>query len=104
VKYYLGVVSLRRLGTHQGDTNEHLDDLIRGSASSMDWRIDRVPRSRRADPPVACIRGDLTNFTFCARQTDCLRWTRRSSPLSFRRDDYSDVLSSIASTSVSCLL
>ena len=55
--------------------NEHLDDLIRGSASSMDWRIDRVPRSRRADPLVARIRGDLSDPTFCDGQTDSIKIT-----------------------------
>ena len=95
---------MRRLGTHIGDTNEHLDDLIRGSASSVDWWLHGVPRGGRTDPLVACICGDLADPAFCPGQTDCLRWARRSSALSFRRDDYSDVLSSIASTSVSCLL
>jgi hypothetical protein len=36
------------------------------------------------------IRGDLADPAFCPGQTDCLRWARRSSPLSFRRDDYPD--------------
>jgi serine/threonine protein kinase len=57
----------------KGETNEHLDDLIRGSASSLDWRIHCVPRGRRTDPLVARIRGDLSHPKLCDGQTDCLR-------------------------------
>ena len=71
-------------------TNEHLDDFICGSAGSLDWRIHYVPRSRRANPLAACIRGDLSDFAFCARETDCLNPTRRNRTLSFGRDDNSD--------------
>jgi Protein of unknown function (DUF1440) len=53
--------------------NEHLDHLIRGSLDSLDWRFQRLPRSRGADPLVACIRGNLTDFAFCAGQADCLK-------------------------------
>jgi hypothetical protein len=71
-------------------TNEHLDDFICGSAGSLDWRIHYVPRSRRADPLATCIRGDLSDIAFFARDTVCLNPTRRNRTLSFGRDDNSD--------------
>ena len=56
----------------EGETNEHLDDLIRGSIDSLAWRFHCVPRSRRSHPPVARIRGDLSHPAFCDGETGSL--------------------------------
>lgn len=59
----------------EGEANEHLDDLIRDSTGSLAWRFHGVPRSRRADPLVARIRGDLSDPAFCDGQTDSVKIT-----------------------------
>jgi hypothetical protein len=59
----------------EGETNEHLDDLIRRSTCSLAWRFHCVPRSRRADPLLARVRGDLSDPTFCDGQTDGVKIT-----------------------------
>ena len=55
-----------------GEIDEHLDDLICGSADCLDRRLHCVPRGGRTDSPIAGIRGDLADPAFCPRQTDCL--------------------------------
>jgi len=55
--------------------NEHLDNIIRGSTNSLDRWVQRVPCSRRFNPLVVGVRGDLSNPTLCARQTNCLMQT-----------------------------
>ena len=53
--------------------NEHLDNLIRGSADRLDRRLRCVPRSRRSDPPIARTRCDLFNTPLCVRDADSLK-------------------------------
>jgi hypothetical protein len=64
-----------RVLIYKGETNEHLDDIVRGSADCLDWRLHRLPRSRRSDPLVAGIRGDLSNPAFCDGQKDSVKIT-----------------------------
>jgi len=59
--------NLRKL---RGERNEHLDNLVRGSADSLAWRFNRVSRGRWANPPVTCVRGNLADSAFCDRYED----------------------------------
>ena len=59
--------NLRKL---RGERNEHLDNLVRGSADSLAWRSNRVSRSGCANPPVARVRGNLADSTFCDGYAD----------------------------------
>ncbi len=49
----------------QGEENEHLDNLVRRSVDRVDWRFHGFSCSRRTDPPVAGVRGDLADSALC---------------------------------------
>jgi hypothetical protein len=46
-----------------------MDDTIRGSVDSLDRWLHCVPCSRRLDPLVAGVRGDLSDLAFCNGST-----------------------------------
>jgi hypothetical protein len=46
-----------------------MDDTIRGSVDRLDRRLHGVPCSRRFDPFVAGVRGDLSDLAFCNGST-----------------------------------
>jgi hypothetical protein len=54
--------NLRKL---RGERNEHLDNLVRGSADSLAWRSNRFSRSGWANPLVARIRSNLSDSALC---------------------------------------
>src|SRR5580698_7470380 len=47
------------------DENEHMDDFVRYSADRVDYRLQRVSRCRRTDPPVAGVRRNLFDLALC---------------------------------------
>jgi hypothetical protein len=61
----------------EGDNNEHLDDLIRGSVDSLDRRFRCVPRSGRAYSPVVSVCCDLSDLALRLGRTDGLNQTHR---------------------------
>jgi hypothetical protein len=48
-----------------GETNEYLDDLIRGAANSLAWGLYCVSRGGRTDPLVTGTRSNFPNSAFC---------------------------------------
>jgi hypothetical protein len=60
-----GGVSRGILNQRRGEENEHLDNLVRDSVSSLDYRFLGVPRSRGTHPLAAHLRGDFPDPAFC---------------------------------------
>src|ERR1700686_4794178 len=75
--------SALRLRSKGRETNEHLDNLVRSAAYSVDWRLHCIPRRRSPDPPVARPRGDFAHPAFCDGETGSLT----SQALTFGLDD-----------------
>jgi hypothetical protein len=78
--------NLRKL---RGERNEHLDNLVRASADSLAWRSNRVSRGGWANPPVARVRSNLADSTFCDGYADRVNnsepWTEIA-PVTMSRD------------------
>ena len=55
-----------------GETNEHLDDSIRGSTYCMAGWLHRLSRCRRTDSLAAGFRGHLFDSAFCDGKTDSI--------------------------------
>jgi hypothetical protein len=77
------------LGKLRGERNEHLDNLVRASADSLARRSNRVSRGGWANPPVARVRSNLADSTFCDGYADRVNksepWTGIA-PVTMSRD------------------